>query len=608
MKAPTPGKSSNAAWASSPRRGRILVIDDEPANVALLQRILERAGYTEVKGISDSRQALALMDEFRPDLVLLDLRMPHLDGFGVLEALKPHLNDGNYLPVLTLTADATDEMKEAALSRGAKDFLAKPFNPVEVLLRVQNLLETRFLYLLLQEQNSQLEQKVRERTRELEEAQIEVLERLARAAEFRDDDTARHTRRVGDVAAQLGRAMGLDDTQVELIRRAAPLHDVGKIATPDSILLKPGPLTSQEWEVMRMHTLIGARMLSGGSSILMQVAERVARSHHERWDGTGYPHALKGEAIPIEARLVAVADVLDALTHDRPYRKAWPLAKAMAEIAAMRGTYFDPRVVDALMAMQSRNEIALPQRRRRGTPRSMAALGLAVAMLGTGPVRPVQPQRPTVAVGRITGRVEVSTTLAKRRANFRIYGDASMPASDPGGSASEMANVVIYLESNGGAVQPTRTDTMAQLNERFAPHVLPVTQGSTVTFPNRDDVFHNVFSLSSASQFDLGRYPKGASKTVQFDKPGMVQVFCHIHSDMSAIVLVLPNGHFARPDAEGRFAIDSIPPGEYRAVGWHERVKPIVKTVTITAGRTTTIDFNIPIARGEGTTATALKP
>ena len=374
MQAPTPSKSSNAAWASSPRRGRILVIDDEPANVALLQRILERAGYNEIRGISDSRQALIVVEEFRPDLVLLDLHMPGLDGFGVLEALQPHLTNGGYLPVLTLTADASDEMKEAALSRGAKDFLAKPFNPVEVLLRVQNLLEARFLYLLLQDQNSRSEQKVLERTRELEEAQIEVLDRLARAAEYRDDDTARHTRRVGDVAAQLGRAIGLDDAKVELIRRAAPLHDLGKIATPDSILLKPGPLTSQEWEVMRMHTLIGARMLAGGSSVVMQMAERVARSHHERWDGTGYPHGLKGEAIPVEARLVAVADVLDALTHDRPYRKAWPMPKAIAEMAGMRGTYFEPRIVDALLAMHSRNEFSRAFIRRRGTPRSVAAL------------------------------------------------------------------------------------------------------------------------------------------------------------------------------------------------------------------------------------------
>jgi hypothetical protein len=165
---------------------------------------------------------------------------------------------------------------------------------------------------------------------------------------------------------------------------------------------------------MRMHTLIGARMLSGGSSVLMQVAERIARSHHERWDGTGYPHALKGEAIPIEARLVAVADVLDALTHDRPYRKAWPMGKAMTEIAGMRGTYFEPRIVDALMAMHSRDEFSRSFMRRRGTPRSVAALGLAVALLGGGSLRPVQPQRPTPAVGRITGRVEVSTTLAKR--------------------------------------------------------------------------------------------------------------------------------------------------------------------------------------------------
>ena len=341
------------AHAPPTRRGRILIVDDEPANVGLLQRILERAGYRDIRGTVDSRETLLLVEQFRPDVVLLDLRMPCLDGFGVLDALQPYFSNGNYLPVLTLTGDANDEVKQAALSRGAKDFLAKPFNPVEVVLRIQNLLETRFVYQLLQDQNRNLEASVSERTRELEESQIEVLERLAGAAEFRDDDTARHTRRVGDVSAQLARAIGFDAGRVELIRRAAPLHDVGKIAIPDSILLKPGPLNPAEWEIMRSHTVIGARILSGGKTVLMQLAERIARSHHERWDGAGYPDGRAGDAIPIEARLVAVADFLDALTHDRPYRQAWPLPRVLEELETRSGSHFDPTIVDAAIALHA---------------------------------------------------------------------------------------------------------------------------------------------------------------------------------------------------------------------------------------------------------------
>ncbi|HKO16670.1 MAG TPA: HD domain-containing phosphohydrolase [Gemmatimonadaceae bacterium] len=340
---------------------RILIVDDQAPNVQLLQRLLERAGYREIRGTTDSRAGLAAVAEFHPDVILLDLHMPELDGFAVLDALQPHFTSGEFLPVLVLTADSSDETTQAALSRGAKDFLAKPFHPVEVVLRVQNLLETRFLYRLLQNQNHTLEASVRQRTRQLDEAQIEVLERLASAAEFRDDDTGRHTRRVGELAARLGRALGLADERVEIVRRAAPLHDVGKIGIPDSILLKPGRLTPREREIMRSHTVIGAGMLSGGSSALVRAAERIARSHHEHWDGGGYPDGIAGEEIPVEARLVAVADYLDALTHDRPYRKAWTLERAIAGIRAARGRQFDPEVVDALLASFPEGSAGAPE-------------------------------------------------------------------------------------------------------------------------------------------------------------------------------------------------------------------------------------------------------
>jgi putative two-component system response regulator len=204
------------------------------------------------------------------------------------------------------------------------------------------------LYLQIQSQNQLLEAKVRERTRELEAAQIEIIERLARAAEFRDDNTGQHTERVGQMAALLARELGLPDAQVSLIRRAAPLHDVGKIGIPDSILLKLGKLTAAEFELVKTHTTIGARILSGSRFPLLRLAEEIAFSHHEQWDGRGYA-GLVGDTIPLAGRIVTVADVFDALTQKRPYKAAWPVEEAVAEIARQRGRQFDPQVVDAFL-------------------------------------------------------------------------------------------------------------------------------------------------------------------------------------------------------------------------------------------------------------------
>jgi putative two-component system response regulator len=330
---------------------RILIVDDEQVNVRALSQILSRAGYTNLETTTDPRLVAALYQNFQPDLVLLDLHMPDLDGFAILEQLAPLIPRTAYLPILTLTGDARAETKRRALSMGAKDFLTKPFDLTEVLLRIQNLLETRFLHLQLEDQNQVLELKVAERTSDLDLAQIEMLDRLAGAAEFRDDETGQHIHRVAELAAGLGRRLGLDQALVDLIRRAAPLHDLGKIGIPDGVLLKPGKLTEQEFDVMRSHTTIGARILSGGKSALIRMAEEIAWSHHERWDGTGYPRGLAGEAIPLAARLVSVADVFDALTHDRPYRKSWPLSEVLAEIERGTGRLFDPRVADAFLDM-----------------------------------------------------------------------------------------------------------------------------------------------------------------------------------------------------------------------------------------------------------------
>ncbi len=329
------------------RNARILVVDDEQANIEILQRILTRAGFGRIESTTDSREASSLYVQHRPDLILLDLHMPHLDGLQVMDQLND-IAEASYLPILILSGDLTPEARREALSRGAKDFVNKPFQSDELLLRIKTLLETRLLYIQIQSQNQLLEAKVRERTRELVEAQIEIIERLAIAAEFRDDNTGQHTQRVGHMSALLAKQLGLPDAMVSLIARAAPLHDVGKIGVPDSILMKMGKLTPQEFEVVKTHTTIGARILSGGKFPLLRLAEEIAFSHHERWNGEGYA-GLRGVDIPLAGRIVAVADVFDALTQQRPYKPAWPISEAIEEIHQQRERQFDPGIVDAFL-------------------------------------------------------------------------------------------------------------------------------------------------------------------------------------------------------------------------------------------------------------------
>ena len=333
------------------RNARILMVDDEEANIEILRRTLSRAGFWRLESTQDSREAASLYVRHRPDLILLDLHMPHMDGLQVLDTLR-EIAEATYLPILILSGDLTPEARRDALSRGAKDFVSKPFQPDELLLRIKTLLETRFLYLEIQSQNQVLEAKVRERTRELVEAQIEIIERLAIAAEFRDDNTGQHTQRVGQMSALLARQLGLPDAQVSLIARAAPLHDVGKIGVPDTILLKIGKLTPAEFELVKQHTVIGARILSGGKFPLLRLAEDIAYSHHERWDGEGYA-GLRKTDIPLAGRIVAVADVFDALTQQRPYKPAWPVGDAIAEIDRQRERQFDPGVVEAFLRVMA---------------------------------------------------------------------------------------------------------------------------------------------------------------------------------------------------------------------------------------------------------------
>ena len=344
--------------ANQHRPAKILVIDDQEQNIKLVTRILEKDGYEQVRSTTNAAEALSIYIDFNPDLVLLDVHMREKDGFEVLQEIVSH-DPNSHVPVLMITADDSADVKRRALALGAKDFVGKPVDSGEVLLRIRNLLETQFLYQRLRDQNTELENKVVERTRELEQSQLEVLERLAVAVEFRDDDTGNHTKRVGEVSAMLAQTIKLETATTELIRRAAPLHDIGKVGIPDSILLKAGPLTGEEFELMKMHTVIGSRMLSKGRSELVRFSQRIARSHHEWWDGSGYPDRVSGQSIPLEARIVAVADFLDALTHERPYRPAWGIDETLAEIRRRAGTHFDPAIVKALNEIDWRTNSVL---------------------------------------------------------------------------------------------------------------------------------------------------------------------------------------------------------------------------------------------------------
>ena len=331
-------------------RYNILVVDDVEANVKLLDDILSNEGYENVKILTDSREALDCIMSGWPDLVLLDLHMPQPDGYEILKQSRASQSSSLSCPILAFTSDDAMETRRYALRCGATDFLAKTGDIVEILLRVRNFLELRKLQKDLEMTNRTLEDKVIERTQDLWDANVEIVYRLARAAEFRDDQTGGHINRVADLAYRIAVELKVPEMQAEIIRLAAPLHDVGKIALSDSILLKNGPLTHEEREVMKRHTIIGAGILANGKSDLLRTAEIIALTHHERWDGQGYPYGLSQDSIPLVGRILAVADVFDALISERPYKHAWPRDKALAEIKKGAGNAFDPMVVAAGVA------------------------------------------------------------------------------------------------------------------------------------------------------------------------------------------------------------------------------------------------------------------
>ena len=330
------------------KNARILIVDDEIANIKLLEKMLDISGYLFVDSTSRPDEVSELYAKNQYDLLLLDLNMPRLDGYSVIEQLKSDVKE-SFPAILVLTAQDLQSRRLKALDIGARDFVTKPFNANELLLRVRNLLEVQLAHKQMKYQNEILEQKVRVRTKDIYDARLKIVRYLGRAAEYRDNETGLHILRMSKIAVLLGEALGMNSDDCELLLHAAPMHDIGKIGIPDQILLKPGKLDVQEWEIMKTHANIGCEILSGDESELMIMAREIAVSHHEKWDGSGYPNNLTGDDIPLVGRISALADVFDALTSDRPYKKAWPLESAIEYIVDQKGKHFDPKVVDAFL-------------------------------------------------------------------------------------------------------------------------------------------------------------------------------------------------------------------------------------------------------------------
>lgn len=329
---------------TDPKKASILVVDDELVNVRLLEKIFMTMEYSNVICTQDPTQVVSLYQQHNFDLILLDLDMPRLDGYGVMEQLNK-LTDNNLPPILVLTAQHMQSYRQRALDSGARDYVTKPFDAKELLSRVNNLLQAQMANKYMRYQNEILEHKVLERTKVIHDTRLQVVRRLGIAAEYRDEETGLHIVRMSKMAVVIAKAAGMNDEQCDLLLNAAPMHDIGKIGIPDKILLKAGKFELDEWAIMQTHAQIGADILSGDDSDLMVMAYDIAISHHEKWNGNGYPNGLQADAIPFVGRITALVDVFDALTSVRPYKEAWPVEKAINLIKEESGQHFDPGLV-----------------------------------------------------------------------------------------------------------------------------------------------------------------------------------------------------------------------------------------------------------------------
>ena len=351
------------------RNSKIMIVDDEDLVIRVVRQFLSRDGYTNFITITDPREALNAIRSEKPDVVLLDINMPHLSGLDILRE-RQHIKPLRTTPFIILSAINDADTKQEALELGATDFLAKPVEKSDLTLRVQNSLIVKRHFDNLANHASDLEAEVRKRTQQLERSREQVVRVLARAAEFRDNETGEHVLRVGAFCKIIAEQMGMSPEWCKQIGLAAQLHDVGKIAIPDSVLLNPNKLTAEEFEIMKQHCDLGCRimkpmadeelaMVRNTSSVLqlvnelesplLNMASVICRTHHEKWNGQGYPNGLVGDQIPLEGRITCVADVYDALCSDRPYKAAFPIEKSLEIMLNDRGIRFDPQVLDAFL-------------------------------------------------------------------------------------------------------------------------------------------------------------------------------------------------------------------------------------------------------------------
>ncbi len=333
--------------------GKLLVVDDEAHNVLLLKTLLKKMGHT-VEEAANGNIALSMLNESY-DLVLTDVMMPEMDGFTLVTEIRRTMGISD-IPIIMVTALREKADRLRAVEAGANDFITKPVDRIELEVRTRSLMQQKRQQDEIKEFQAELENKVARRTQELQtalhnldQAHIETIHHLSAAAEYKDEDTADHIQRVSAYSDLIAQRLGLDEEEVALIRIGSPMHDVGKIGISDRILLKPGKLDAEEWEIMKTHTTIGDKIMCGGNSQYMKMGAEIALTHHEKWDGSGYPHNLSGENIPLSGRICAVADVFDALTSRRPYKEAFPVPKSLAILREGRGSHFDPRVLDAFL-------------------------------------------------------------------------------------------------------------------------------------------------------------------------------------------------------------------------------------------------------------------
>jgi len=329
-----------------------LVVDDQIQNIELLEAFLTPQGYDIIRAQS-GKEALAILSGNDIDLILLDVMMPGMDGFEVTRRVRENPSF-QLLPIILVTALREIEDHVKGIEAGCDDFISKPVDKPELIARVRALLKVKAYHDLVQDYQNKMELEIKIRTQELQQsltrtkaASLEIIQRLSIASEYKDEETGNHISRMSRYAAAVARRMGLDETMTEMVLSTAPMHDLGKIGIPDRILLKPAKLSPLEWEIMKRHTLIGAEILKGSEIELIRTGEMIARTHHEKWDGSGYPAGLRGEEIPLYGRITAIADVFDAMTSVRPYKEAFSVEKALDLIRDERGSHFDPAVVDA---------------------------------------------------------------------------------------------------------------------------------------------------------------------------------------------------------------------------------------------------------------------